>query len=506
MNGPPRADDLSVVAPSRADPLVRWGSEGLGGPLGPRAAFGSSWWTPVRVLVVLAVLAGGLGLLAKESCRENGWTAPHQFVHICYSDIPAIYSARGLDVGAIPYLDNKGTEPVEYPVLTGAVMWATAQLVADDADDRALRYFDVNALWLVAAAVVVVAATALTVRRRPWDAALVALSPSLILAMYINWDLYAVALTSLALLAWSRSRPIAAGALLGLAVAAKFYPLLLLGPLAVLCLRSGHLREFGRTVSAATASWLTVNLPFALADWDGWVTFYVFSRDRGVGWSSSWLLFQLLGDEVPSALNALAAGAFFLCCVGIGALGLGAARRPRLAQLCFLVLAAFVVTNKVYSPQFVLWVIPLAALARPVWRDHIVWTLGQVIHFVGLWSYFVGLSNPDRGLSDGGYAWMIIAHLAGTLWLVAVVVRDVLGPAHDPVRADGSDDPGGGPLDGAPDVLRLDLAVLGTRPRALAGGFGGVRATKRRGTRPRHPDGSSSSAPGSPAPRPGPAG
>ena len=467
-----------TVAPTLADPLVRWGAEGLGGRLGRRAALGSSWWTPLRVLVVLAVLAAGCGLLAKQSCRETGWTTPHQFVHVCYSDIPALYSARGLDVGAVPYLDAKGAEPVEYPVLTGAAMWAAAQFVSEDADNRALNYFDINALWLAAALVIAVGATALTVRRRPWDAALVALSPALVLAMYINWDLYAVALTSLALLAWSRSRPVAAGILLGLAVATKFYPLLLIGPLALLCFRSGHLRELGRTAAAAVLAWLAVNLPIALADWDGWVTFYVFSAERGVGWSSFWLLFQLFGGEVPSKLNILAAGSFIVGCVGIAALALTAPRRPRLAQLCFLVIAAFVVTNKVYSPQYVLWVIPLAALARPVWRDHLVFSVGQVIHFMGVWLYFVGLSNPDRGLSDTGYAWTILAHLAGTMWLVAMVIRDVLDPACDPVRSDqaGSDDPGGGPLDGAPDVVRLDPAAPRTWPRALAGAFGGVRA------------------------------
>jgi uncharacterized membrane protein len=432
----------------------------------------------VRVLIVLAVLASGLGLVAKDSCRDNGWTTPYQYVHICYSDIPALYSARGLDIGAVPYLDDKGAEPVEYPVLTGAAMWATARVVDAEDPRPALHYFDINALALAAAAVLVVVASARTVRRRPWDAALIALSPSLVLAMYINWDLYAVALTSLALLAWSRGRPGTAGVLFGLAAAAKFYPLLLLGPLALLCLRAGRLRELGRAVGAAVVTWLAVNLPIAIADWDGWATFYVLSKDRGVGWSSPWLIIQLLGGQVPSALNALAASAFFLCCVAIAALALGAPRRPRLAQLCFLVVAAFVLTNKVYSPQFVLWVIPLAALARPVWRDHLLWWLGQVVHFVGLWSYFVAMTIPERGISEAGYAWVILAHLAGTLWLVAMVVRDVLHPEHDPVRTDGAhrvghfvDDPGGGPLDGAPDFLRLDPRAPRSWPGELARGF-----------------------------------
>ena len=48
-----------------------------------------------------------------------------------------------------------------------------------------------------------------------------------------------------------------------------------------------------------------------------------------------------------------------LFCAGIGVLILVAPRRPRLHQVVFLTVAAFVVTNKVYSPQFVVWLIPL---------------------------------------------------------------------------------------------------------------------------------------------------
>ena len=59
---------------------------------------------------------------------------------------------------------------------------------------------------------------------------MVALSPALLLSSYINWDLLAVALAALALAAWSARRPALAGVLLGLAIAAKFYPLLFLGP------------------------------------------------------------------------------------------------------------------------------------------------------------------------------------------------------------------------------------------------------------------------------------
>ena len=44
-----------------------------------------------------------------------------------------------------------------------------------------------------------------------------------------------------------RAAPYWAGVLLGLAVATKFYPLVVFGPLLLLCLRAGRMREFGKT-------------------------------------------------------------------------------------------------------------------------------------------------------------------------------------------------------------------------------------------------------------------
>jgi hypothetical protein len=68
--------------------------------------------------------------------------------------------------------------------------------------------------------------------------------------------------------------------------------------------------------------------------------------------------------------------------------------------------------------------------------------------------------NPARALGEDGYDITVLAHIAGTLWLMAMVVRDILRPEYDPVRFDGSDDPAGGVLDNAPDATprRLEPA------------------------------------------------
>ncbi len=241
--------------------------------------------------------------------------------------------------------------------------------------------------------------------RRPWDAAMVALAPGLLLAGTINWDLYAVALLSLGMLAWARRRPVAAGALIGLATAAKFYPFFVLGPLFLLCWRAGKLREFWKALAAAVVAWLVVNVPVMLIDFQGWAKFYTLSRERLEGFSSVWFVLDQAGHGVPDKLlNPLAGGLFALACVGIGLLALTAERRPRLPQLVFLTVAAFLLTNKVYSPQYVLWLIPLAALARPRWRDFLIWQATEVVHFFGIWMLLAGYppGTPNRGAGQGG--------------------------------------------------------------------------------------------------------
>jgi uncharacterized membrane protein len=289
------------------------------------------------------------------------------------------------------------------------------------------------------------------------------LAPGLVLTAYINWDLLAVALLAGALWAWARERPLLAGVLIGLGGAAKLYPLLLLGPLLLLCLRGNRMPPFLRVLLGETWAWLAVNLPVLLVAPEGWSRFYSFSRERPAGFGSVWYALQQHGFGVPpERLNLVAGGLFALACMGIAWLALAAPYRPRVAQLLFLVVAAFLLTNKVYSPQYVLWLVFLFPLARPRWRDYLFWLFFEVVYFVAVWWYLQGLTNPDLGLPDWPHSLATLLRTAATLVICGLVVRDVLHPEHDPVRevdpVTGAlvvDDPGGGVLDGAPDALTL---------------------------------------------------
>lgn len=455
----------SVVAPTRADPVAAGASERFGGPAGRRASSPPDRrgrGPALLALLALTLLTFAVGLLTKAPCREAGWEREVAYTHVCYSDIPLLYAERGLAAGQAPYLDSA----VEYPVLTGAVMGATAYAAARLAPEgdqlaRARAYFDVNAVLLAVAAGVTVVGLVGLAGRRPWDAALFALAPGLALSAVINWDLLAVALATLALLAWARRRPVVAGALIGLATATKLYPVLLLVPLLLLCFRAGRLAVFTRTAAATAGAWLAVNVPVALVAPAAWAEFYTFSRERGASFGSPfyWWATEVgpldASDGAPTTLNLLSGATLLLLLAAIAGLALAAPRRPRVAALAFLVVAAFCLTNKVYSPQYLLWLLPLAALARPRWRDLLAWQAAEAIYYLAVWYHLAALDGDAKGLPLTTYWLALWLHVFATAAFAGLVVRDVLHPRSDPVRASGMDDPAGGVLDGAADAVVL---------------------------------------------------
>ena len=439
------------------------------------------------VLVGAALFGALLAFLEKVPCRSGAWNSyAKQFQDACYTDIYPLYFNEQLSAGKVPYTGHH----VEYPVLIGGAMQAVAWLVHPIADPytRGREFFDVTVVLLVICAVAGVVATAYAAGpARRWAALLVALSPALILSAFVNWDLVAMALAALAVAAWAGRRNVIAGVLAGLAVATKFYPLVFFGPLLLLCLRAGRMRAFWVTSGSAAVAWLVVNVPVIIVAPAGWATFYQFSRTRPADWGSIWYLFEhfgvpLLGRSGIGSLNLLSAAALALGCLAIAWLALAAPRRPRLPQLCFLVLAVFLMTNKVWSPQYVIWLVPFAVLARPRLWPYVLWQLAEVGYFFGIWGYLIFISRNGaiipgyNGISTGWYFAALLARFLTVALLCGYVVGDILRPDLDVVRRGGEDDPAGGVLAGAPDrfVLRVRqpaapaaAATVSPRPGAL---------------------------------------
>jgi uncharacterized membrane protein len=509
-----RSDDERDL-PSRTDVIGRALSNVIGGPVGRHALIGRArFFTPLRVMLVIALIFLALGYTTKAACLQSkGTGAPDQrvavwennraYYELCYSDTVPLYTAEMLNLGKFPYKSSwvekdangvprtqyDGSTAIrymEYPVLTGVYQYvsmalaktytAVTKLVAAvPVVAEVVMFFNIAAFGLALAWLVTVWATAQLAGRRMWDAAVVAASPVLIFHAFTNFDALATACAAGAMLAWARRRPVLAGALIGVGVALKLYPLLLFVPLLILGLRTGRLRDVGKSALAAVAAWLVVNLPVMVMFPRGWAEFFVLNTRRGddmdslynvvksfTGWSG---FDPVLGFwEPPTMLNAVSAALFIICCIAIVYIGLTAQQRPRLAQLAFLVVAAFLLTNKVWSPQYSLWLVPLAALALPHRRILLAWMTIDALVWVPRMMFLHGEQN--MGLPEQAFTTTVLLRDLAVMALCALVIRQIYRPDLDLVRDHGRvDDPSGGPFDGAPDAPPSWLRIGWRRPR-----------------------------------------
>ncbi len=427
----------------------------LGGALGTHAKPGGLWYRS-WFWVYLVLTANFVVLMLRQiPCQ---WYGATNYLAGCYSDIQVLWYWRGLQDGQIPFLQAD----VEYPVLTGAFMELGRRLVllfggrsepgldAAQVTHAASLFFAVTAvLVFVLFAVLVWAHLQL---HRPWDAMMIAASPAIATVGLINWDALVVALTSLAILAWARKKPLWAGIWIGLGISAKLYPALLLAPLFILALRTGKWREFFTTLAATVAAWLVVNVPVYLATPEGWLYFWTFNVDRGADLGSVWYALQLGGLSIPG-LSSLISALMVLGTAAILGLMLFAPTKPRFAQGAFLMVVLFLVLNKVYSPQYVLWLLPLLVLARPRWFDWIMFSVAETIYYFAVWAHLDGVLLGDGA---GRLYWLAVYFRVGVqLWLASRVIDDIVHPKNDIVRVSGLDDPDGGVFDQASDATWL---------------------------------------------------
>lgn len=456
-------------APTRTDPLAAHLSDRIGGPA-PARGRQHWWWTPVRVVLACCTLLFVFGTVQRVPCMNTDWNDTSvRYAKMCYSDVPYLYTGRGFAEHQWPYSDSSRYTAMEYPVGISVFAWgvsiATAlypQGPSDNvraaADKDSLwgmagmageinEYFVITLLLLFACALGASYLLATADPRRAWDALPFAATPVLPLAGLVNWDLLAVVAVAGALWAWARGRPLLTGVCIGLGTAIKLYPLFLLGALLVIALRNRDgddrdrrvgLARFAGAAGAAALSWLVVNAPIYLESPERWRYFWHFNSARGADLGSWWLVLQHNGHSASvHTINLVSWVLFGVACLAVLALGLRAPKRPTLAQLGFLIVAAFLIVNKVYSPQYVLWLLPLAVLARPRWRDQAIWQGCELVYFAAVWIYLGGWLAGSSGSADPAYTAAIAIRTAGEIYLAVMIVRDLWSADLDPVEGRG---------------------------------------------------------------------
>jgi uncharacterized membrane protein len=398
-------------------------------------------------LIVLTVLCGItliLGFVNKDRCTgprfdEWGRSQPdfdeRKYRDVCYSDIQTLWIGRDIDRHVFPYVHGKLTEDgqpvggvVEYPVLTGVFIWASAIFAHTDADfllysALLLAPFGLVTAWMLG-------------RMAGWRALLWAIGPPLIMYAFHNWELPVVLCATAAFYVmhhgWGSrgaerpllTRATVAAALLGLGFAFKVYPAIFVLPLMLYVLTGGRGgAEFGdrkrpdwrgalRVAGVSLGTAIAVNVPFMIAGFDGWRASFTFQllRKADITTNSIWYWgFRPDSDpdnvpvqELIGVLSPLLMVLSFLVACAVGWVRFQREGTYPWVPVSAAMLCGFLLLHKVHSPQYTLWLIPMFVLLRVRWGWIVAYLAADLAMGIGIFRWYYEIYNGKHsGIFDG---------------------------------------------------------------------------------------------------------
>jgi uncharacterized membrane protein len=383
------------------------------------------------VLAVLWAVATTIGPFSDTTVNDL-------FVYRSYADL--------LVAGQLPYLDFG----FEYPPLAALPLWLAGLPGTGEA-----AYAVSFAVLMAGCALVgqqLAARLAGSGREAVAVAWLLALTPIVIGAsLRTHFDALPIAIATGALLAFARERPELGFALLGVGTMTKLFPgLLAVIAFAWLYAGRGDRRAALRGAAIFVAIVVATSLPFAGS---GYVESFTFHMERPVQIESTpaTVLFALGGSDVTGTnlrpdrfkSNGLDGGhaetverLFFIALVMTLTWIVIVATRGRdarhLVMAGFAALLAFITLGKVFSPQYVIWLAPFAALAW-VWGRRAVALLvlaAIVLTHVEFPSRYFDLINAQHDV-----IWIVAARnalLLAALMLLATALARSRPPTSDP--------------------------------------------------------------------------
>ena len=334
-------------------------------------------------LILLSLLVGVLALLQNKFGQ--------------FSDIRGFYGMHFYDGQHLwPFSektllgDTKVQHPVEYPALTGLIMWLLSFLVSPS-QTAVFDYYRITAAFQI----VLLAISAYLIFKlagKKYGFYFI-LAPAVLYSLNRNWDIWAIAAMLLAIYLFEKKRFQLSAILLAVSIATKFFPIVLMLPIMIIFLRNKQIKLFIRYALTTAIAWTVINLPFVLINYEGWAYFYKFSAERGLGSAS---FFEITNIILPSItfssihfyiLNTLALVAVTTYFVRLKSV-------PTLAATSFFVMFGFILFNKQYSMQYVIWLSALAVLTFSyLKREHkelliYVYILWQTLELAFQYSFF----------------------------------------------------------------------------------------------------------------------
>ena len=364
-----------------------------------------------RVVILLAILASLISYAKFNYCAQIGWQTPGQYIHACYSDIPSLYGERALDKGVWAY--SSGKDSIEYPVIQGTVMWLTAKIIPHGINN----YFYGSALLL---ALLFLFISFITFKVRPEFGYLLPLAPAAIASLYINWDLWAIATMMLAIYWFDRKAEVASAIALGVSISTKFLPVFLLLPIAIIFFRQERVKKFIAYLAITVMTFAIINLPVALTTPTGWWHFYDLNLNRGSDWGSIWYALSNLGLDLTHQ-NYLSVLCLLIGLTSLIIFLLQIKKVPTLAHIAIFVMVIVMAVSKVYSPQYVLWLTPLALIALIDKRELAIfwfWQGAELLYHLAIWQHLALVTGAKFGLSVTAYSVICLVRIGASIALL----------------------------------------------------------------------------------------
>ncbi len=297
----------------------------------------------VALVLLGSALFHGLGIQV-GSQRVLPW-------HIAYTDTLG-FATRALAPG-IAYIDKR----IEYPVIIGLVIDLAGKI-----GQSVVGYYAASVALLLAAAVVGTYVlrkySDLSGEGNLWRYWIFA--PSLLMFGVYNWDLLAVCFAICALYAMAREKDYWAAFWIALGCSTKLFPVLFLVPL---LLRQSDWKKRGTLLSIFTLVTIVLNGYFIWKAFPNWHYFFELNQARNSNIDSIWTTIRFLLSPyfgTVSQINAFSLALF----AGIYGWVMWQFRKADTLKLCAAGVLIFLLTNKIFSPQYLLWLLPFFALLK----------------------------------------------------------------------------------------------------------------------------------------------
>jgi uncharacterized membrane protein len=249
--------------------------------------------------------------------------------------------------------------PVEYPALTGLIMWLLSFFVSPS-DTAIFSYYRLTAsLQIILFTYSAYLIYKLTGKKYAFY---FILAPAVLYSLNRNWDIWAIAPMLVAILLFERKKYGLSALLLAISIATKFFPIVLMLPIAIIFLREKNLFAFIKYGAVTLVSWVLINLPFAIVNLKGWAYFYEFNAKRGLGSASFYEISSIIFKSIKfNSIHFYILNITIFLIVTLFLIRLK--QIPNLLESSFFVMFAFILFNKQYSMQYVIWLSALAVLA-----------------------------------------------------------------------------------------------------------------------------------------------